>query len=66
MSHMVVLPVEPEKLFAGREHVLLHRAQLERIARELTSDRPNDLPQGEDLQQVLGKWCGARTAIQAA
>jgi CheY-like chemotaxis protein len=20
----------------------------------------------EDLQQVLGKWCGARTAIQAA
>src|SRR5262249_21712185 len=40
------------------EHELPGREQLERIARELTSDNPEDLPQGEDLQRVLDAAAG--------
>jgi SpoVK/Ycf46/Vps4 family AAA+-type ATPase len=34
------------------------RQQLERIARELTSDQPGDLPKGDDLQRVLDAAAG--------
>jgi hypothetical protein len=52
------IPVELEKLFVVIEHALPDREQLERIARELTSDRPDDLPQGDDLQRVLDAAAG--------
>jgi SpoVK/Ycf46/Vps4 family AAA+-type ATPase len=52
LSPVVQIPVELEKLFVVLEHSLPDRAGLERIARELTTDRPQDLPQGVDLQRV--------------
>jgi ATPase family associated with various cellular activities (AAA) len=52
------IPVELEKLFVVIEHALPDREQLERIARELTSDHPHDLPKGEDLQRVLDAAAG--------
>jgi hypothetical protein len=58
LAPVVQLPVELEKLFVVLEHALPDRAQLERIARELTSDSPEDLPQGEDLQRVLDAAAG--------
>src|SRR5947209_5125766 len=58
LSPLVQIPVELEKLFVVIEHALPDRAQLERIARELTSDSPEDLPQGEDLQRVLDAAAG--------
>ncbi len=58
LSPVVAIPVELEKLFVVVEHALPDRAQLERIARELTSDSPNDLPQGEDLQRILDAASG--------
>ena len=53
LSPLVQIPVELEKLFVVLEHALPDRQQLEGIARELTSDAPDDLPQGEALQRVL-------------
>src|SRR5262249_42820167 len=50
LSAVVQIPVELEKLFVVLEHALPDRDQLERIARELTSDQPEDLPQGEELR----------------
>jgi hypothetical protein len=58
LAPVVHIPVELEKLFVVLEHALPDRAQLERIARELTSDSPEDLPQGEDLQRVLEAAAG--------
>src|SRR5262249_52362437 len=58
LSPVVQIPVELEKLFVVLEHALPDREQLERIARELTSDHPEDLPQGEDLQRVLDAAAG--------
>ena len=58
LSPVVQIPVELEKLFVVLEHALPDRAQLERIARELTSDSPDDLPQGDDLQRVLDAAAG--------
>ena len=55
---VVQIPVELEKLFVVLEHALPDRDQLERIARELTSDSPDDLPQGDDLQRVLDAAAG--------
>ncbi len=52
------IPVELEKLFVVIEHALPDHEQLERIARELTSDRPDDLPKGDDLQGVLDAAAG--------
>src|SRR5205807_4674752 len=40
------------------EHALPDREQLERIARELTSESPEDLPEGDDLQRVLDAAAG--------
>src|SRR6267378_2787792 len=58
LSPVVQIPVELEKLFVVVEHALPDREQLHRIARELTSDQPEDLPQGEDLQRVLDAAAG--------
>ena len=58
LSPVVQIPVELEKLFVVVDRALPDREQLERIARELTSDSPNDLPQGEDLQRVLDAAAG--------
>jgi len=40
------------------EHALPDRQQLEKIARELTSDQPDDLPKGDDGQRVLDAAAG--------
>jgi len=58
LSPVIQIPVELEKLFVVIEHALPDREQLERIARELTSDSPEDLPQGDDLQRVLDAGAG--------
>jgi chloramphenicol 3-O-phosphotransferase len=58
LSPVVQIPVELEKLFVVLDHALPDRQQLERIARELTSDSPEDLPQGEDLQRILDAAAG--------
>ncbi len=53
LSSVVSIPVELEKMFVVLEHSLPDREQLLRIARELTSDSPEDLPRGEALERVL-------------
>src|SRR5215468_2461689 len=58
LAPVVQIPIELEKLFVVLEHALPDRTQLERIARELTSDQPEDMPQGEDLQRVLDAAAG--------
>jgi hypothetical protein len=58
LAPVVQIPVELEKLFVVIEHELPDRTQLEAIARELTSDRPEDLPSGDELQRVLDAACG--------
>jgi ATPase family associated with various cellular activities (AAA) len=58
LSPVVQIPVELEKLFVVVQHALPDRGQLERIARELTSDQPDDLPKGEALQRVLDAAAG--------
>jgi len=58
LAPVVQIPVELEKLFVVVEHPLPDREQLEAIARELTSDSPNDLPQGDDLQRLLDAASG--------
>jgi hypothetical protein len=52
------IPVELEKMFVVIEHALPDREQLERIARELTSDHPEDLPAGAELGRVLDAAAG--------
>src|SRR5262249_14594412 len=47
-----------EKLFVVLEHALPDREQLQRIARDLTSDQPEDLPSGQDLERVLDAAAG--------
>jgi hypothetical protein len=58
LSPVVSIPIELEKLFVVLDHSLPDRQQLERIARELTADSPEDLPKGEDLQRVLDAAAG--------
>jgi hypothetical protein len=58
LSPVVQIPVELEKLFVVLEHALPGRAGLEGIARELTSDSPEDLPKGDDLRRVLDAAAG--------
>src|SRR5262245_23577094 len=58
LAPVVQVPVELEKLFVVLEHALPDRGQLERIARELTADHPDDLPQGERLVRVLDAAAG--------
>jgi hypothetical protein len=58
LAPVVQIPVELEKLFVVLEHALPDGEQLHRIACELTSDSPEDLPQGDDLQRVLDAAAG--------
>lgn len=58
LSPIVQIPLELEKLFVVIEHSLPDREQLERIARELTSNTPEDMPQGEELQRILDAAAG--------
>jgi hypothetical protein len=58
LAPIVQIPLELEKLFVVVEHALPDRGQLERIARELTADHPEDLPRGEDLVRVLDAAAG--------
>ena len=58
LTPVVQIPVELEKLFVVLEHALPGRDQLERIARELASERPEDLPAGDDLARVLDAAAG--------
>jgi hypothetical protein len=58
LSPVVQIPVELEKLFVVLEHALPDRAQLEAIAREVTSDAPDELPRGDDLRRVLDAAAG--------
>jgi hypothetical protein len=58
LSPLVQIPIELEKLFVVIEHALPDREQLEQIARDLTTDSPDDLPQGPALQRVLDAAAG--------
>jgi hypothetical protein len=58
LAPSVTLPAELEKLFVVLEHSLPDREQLQRIAQELVSDRPEDMPNGEQLQRVLDASAG--------
>ena len=58
LAPVVNIPVELEKLFVVLEHALPDRQQLERIAQELTSDNPADMPKGENLARVLDAASG--------
>jgi hypothetical protein len=58
LAAVVQIPVELEKLFVVIDHALPDRAQLDRIAREVTSDSPDDYPKGEELQRVLDAAAG--------
>src|SRR5205085_1708919 len=55
---VVQIPVELEKLFVVIEHALPDREALERIARELGADDPDDLPGDESLPRVLDAAAG--------
>lgn len=58
LAPIVQIPVELEKLFVVLEHALPDRGQLERIARELTTEQPEDMPTGEALERVLDAAAG--------
>ena len=64
LAPIVQIPIELEKLFVIIEHELPDREQLQKIARDLISDRPDDLPQGDDLERVLDAASGL-TRIEA-
>lgn len=58
LSPIVQIPVELAKLFVVLEHMLPDRDQLLKIARELTTESPQELPSGDDLQRVLDAAAG--------
>jgi hypothetical protein len=58
LSPLVQIPIELEKQFIVLEHAFPDREELERIARELTSNQPEDFPHGEELQRVLDAAAG--------
>jgi hypothetical protein len=58
LSPIVQIPIELEKLFVVLDHALPDRAALDRIARELTSDSPDDFPQNDQLLRVLDAAAG--------
>src|SRR4051794_39660671 len=58
LAPVVQIPVELEKLFVVLEHALPDRDQLEKIARELLSEQPEDIPRGEHLHRVLDAAAG--------
>ena len=58
LAPVVQIPVELERLFVVLEHALPDREQLQRIAVELTSEQPQELPAGADLERVLDAAAG--------
>jgi len=58
LAPVVQIPVELEKLFVVLDHALPDGDQLQRILSELVSDKPDDMPQGENLQRVLDAAAG--------
>ena len=58
LAPVVQLPVELEKLFVVVEHALPDRGHLEQIAHELTTETPEEMPKGEELQAVLDAAAG--------
>jgi len=58
LSSVVQIPVELEKLFVILHHDLPDRDQLLKIAREITVEKPSELPGGDDLQRVLDAAAG--------
>lgn len=58
LAPLVQMPIELEKLFVVVDHALPDRETLGRIASELTSDCPDDLPQGGELERVLDAASG--------
>lgn len=58
LAAVVQIPIELEKLFVVLEHELPGREQLHRIARDLVTDHPEDLPQGEQLDRILDAAAG--------
>ena len=58
LAPVVQIPVELEKLFVVLEHALPDRPALEKIARELTSDQPEELPSDEQMNRVLDAAVG--------
>jgi hypothetical protein len=58
LSAVVQIPIELEKLFVVLDHALPDRAALDRIARELTSDSPDDVPADDLLARVLDAAAG--------
>src|SRR5437762_1358692 len=58
LAPVVQIPVELEKLFVVLDHALPDKEQLLAIARELTGEQPEDLPQGDELTRVLDAAAG--------
>lgn len=58
LSPVVQIPAELEKLMVVIEHALPDREQLQGIASGLVSDRPQDMPQGAQLERVLDAAAG--------
>jgi len=58
LSPVVQIPVELEKLMVVIEHELPNREQLVSIAREITTDHPEDMPKGHELERVLDAAAG--------
>jgi hypothetical protein len=52
------IPVELQKVFMVIEHPLPDREQLRQIAQNITSDTPDDLPKGDELERVLDAAAG--------
>jgi SpoVK/Ycf46/Vps4 family AAA+-type ATPase len=58
LAPVVQVPVELEKLFVVIEHQLPDRAQREEIARGVTAENPDEMPDGDELQRVLDDAAG--------
>jgi hypothetical protein len=58
LAAVAQIPVELEKLFVVLEHPLPDREQLGIIARDLTLDAPDALPEGEQAMRVLDAAAG--------
>jgi len=58
LAPVVQIPPELEKLFIVIDHALPDRDQLQQIARELTSETPDEFPSVEELPAVLDAAAG--------
>jgi hypothetical protein len=58
LAPVVTIPIELEKLFVVIEHALPDRPQLRRIAEELTTETPDEMPTGDELERVLDAASG--------